>query len=132
MEHTEDGQTNLIRSYRDLVAWKKAMQLAKRAYGATKLFPKSEQYGLCQQLRRAAVSVPSNIAEGYGRGSRRDYLSFLRIARASLYEVETQILLAKELEFLTDKQAESLMQDTGECSRVLHGLIRSLTKEKKA
>ena len=120
-----------IKSYRDLVAWQKAMGLAKRVYGATKLLPKDEQYGLSQQLRRAAVSVPSNIAEGYGRGSRREYVSFLRTARASLYEVETQILLAQEMEYLTSKQAEALLSDAGECSRVLNGLIRSLTKTRE-
>ncbi len=83
-----------------------------------------------QQIHRAAVSVPSNIAEGYGRGSLRDYIRFLLTARGSLYEVETQILLAKELVYLTEKQTNSLMQDTGECSKVLNGLIVSLKKKK--
>jgi four helix bundle protein len=117
-----------IRSYRDLIAWQKAMALAKRVYGATNLFPKGEQYGLSQQLRRAAVSVPSNIAEGWGRGKRRDYASFLRTARASLYEAETHILLSRDLGYLTDKQSESLLRDSAECSRVLHGLIASLNR----
>lgn len=106
------------------------MALVKRLYGATGLFPKEEIFGLTQQIRRAAVSVPSNIAEGYGRGSLRDYIRFLLTARGSLYEVETQILLAKELEYLTEKQTSSLMQDTGECSKVLNGLIVSLKKKK--
>ncbi len=121
-----------IRSYRDLIAWQAAMALAKRVYGATKLFPKSELYGLCQQLRRAAVSVPSNIAEGWGRGMPRDYISFLRTARGSLYEVETQILLAREVEFLTVRQADSLLEDTSTCSKLLHGLIKSLREQQKA
>ena len=132
MKKGTHGDGKAIRSYRDLVAWQKAMALAKRVYGASKLFPKSEQYGLCQQVQRAAVSVPSNIAEGYGRGSRRDYVGFLRTARGSLYEVETQVLLARDLEYLTESQAESLLQDTGDCSRVLHGLIASLAERKKA
>jgi four helix bundle protein len=119
-----------IRSYRDLVAWQMGMALAKRVYGATRLFPREEQYGLTQQLRKAVVSVPSNIAEGYGRGSRRDYLSFLRTARGSLYEVETQVLLARGLEYLTEKQSGSLLEDVRKCSRVLQGLIRSLANEK--
>lgn len=120
-----------IRSYRDLLAWQKAMALAKRVYGATKLLPRDELYGLCRQLRRAAVSVPSNVAEGYGRGSRRDYASFLRIARASLYEMETQVLLAEDLQYLTAEQAQSLLIDTAECSRLLNGLIASLKERKK-
>jgi four helix bundle protein len=125
------GEKKQIRSYRDLIAWQKAMALARRVYGATKLFPKDELYGLCQQLRKGAVSVPSNIAEGYGRGSRRDYVSFLRTARASLYEVETQVLLAEELGYLTNKQADSLLADADECSRVLNGLINSLRERKE-
>ncbi len=116
-----------IRSYRDLVAWQKAMALAKRVYGATKLFPKEETYGLAQQMRRAAVSVPSNIAEGYGRGSRKDYVHFLHTARGSLYEVETHIFIAGDLDYLTNKQTDSLLEDTDECSRVLGGLIKSLS-----
>ena len=120
-----------IRHYRDLVAWQKTMALAKRVYGATELLPKSEDYGLKQQLRRAAVSVPSNIAEGYGRGSRRDYVNFLRTARGSLYELETQVLLAQSLDYLTRRQAESLLEDSAECSRVLNGLIGSLSGKKE-
>ena len=122
--------TTEIRSYRDLIAWQKAMSLAERVYSATKLFPENEQYGLCQQLRRAAVSVPSNIAEGWGRGSRRDYAAFLRTARGSLYEVETQTILANKLGYLTDEQAQALLAEADTCSRVLHGLIRSLTERK--
>ena len=119
-----------IRSYRDLIAWQKAMALAKRVYGATKLFPKEEMYGLVQQIRKAAVSVPSNIAEGYGRGSRMDYVRFLHMARGSLYEVETQTLISRDLSYLTDKQADSLLEDTDECSRLLGGLIKSLKTKK--
>ncbi len=122
--------SNEIRSYRDLVAWQKAMALAKRTYGATKLFPKEEMYGLVQQIRRAAVSVPSNIAEGYGRGSRMDYVRFLYTARGSLYEVETQTLIARDLGYLTDKQSDSLLEDADECSRLLGGLIKSLKTKK--
>ena len=115
-----------IQHYRDLIAWQKAMALAERIYGATKLLPRSEERGLKQQLRRAAISVPSNIAEGYGRGSRRDYIAFLRTARGSLYEIETQVLLAKKLKYLTEPQAASLLEDSAECSRLLNGLIGSL------
>jgi four helix bundle protein len=120
--------TGDIRSYRDLVAWQAGMALAKRVYGATRLLPKEEQNGLCQQMRKAAVSVPANIAEGWGRGRRPDYLRFLRIARGSLYETETQILLCRELAYLTDQQAGSLLKDSESSSKLLHRLIQSLER----
>ena len=100
--------------------------LAKRIYGATKLFPKEEMYGLVQQMRRAGISVPSNIAEGYGRGGRKEYAHFLHTARGSLYELETQIFISRDLSYLTDRQADSLLEDADECSRILGGLIKSL------
>jgi four helix bundle protein len=87
-------------------------------------------YGLVQQMRRAAVSVPSNIAEGYGRGGRKEYIHFLHIARGSLYEVETQTLIAGDLTYLTGEQVDSLLEDANECSRILGGLIKSLNTGK--
>ncbi len=117
-----------IRSYRDLIAWQAGIALVKRVYGATRLLPKEEQYGLCQQMRKAAVSVPANIAEGWGRGRRRDYVSFLRVARGSLYETETQVVLCRELAYLTDQQAGALLKDTESCSKLLHRLIQSLER----
>ena len=118
-----------VRSYNDLKAWQKARALVKRIYGATKLFPKEELYGLTQQIRRAAVSVPSNIAEGHGRKTIGEYLYHLTIARGSLYEVETQIILGGDLEYLTQPQVTSLLDDTTECAKVLQGLITSLKKK---
>ncbi|MBT3200612.1 MAG: four helix bundle protein [Phycisphaerales bacterium] len=115
-----------INDYRDLMAWQKARTLVKRIYGATRLFPTDEMYGLTQQIRRAAVSVPSNIAEGYGRGSLGDYIRFLQIARGSLFELETQVILANDLEYLTEKQTDSLIEDMRTCTRVLQGLITKL------
>ena len=115
-----------IKDYCDITAWRKARALVKRVYGATKLFPKDERYGLTQQIRRAAVSVPSNIAEGYGRGSLRDYIRFLQVARGSLFELETQTLLANDLEYLTEEQTNSLIEDIRLCTRVLQGLITKL------
>jgi four helix bundle protein len=84
-------------SYRDLIAWQKAMVLVREIYYATQAFPKEERYGLMSRLRRAAVSVPSNIAEGQARYSRREFHHFLNNARGSLAEVETQIMLANDL-----------------------------------
>src|SRR6476659_1156091 len=89
-----------VRSYQDLVAWQKAMDLVELVYGATRGFPREEVYGLTSQVRRAAVSVPSNIAEGQGRASTKEFLHHLSIARGSLFEVETQVLVAQRLGYL--------------------------------
>lgn len=115
-----------IRSHRDLFAWQKAVEFGLAIYAATRSFPESEKFGLVSQLRRAAVSVASNIAEGYGRGSKVDYIRFLRTARGSLYEIDTQLLFAGRLEFLGRATFEALETQLNECSRILVGLIRSL------
>ena len=115
-----------IKSYRDLIAWQTARRIVKAVYDASSAFPAQEIYGLTNQVRRAAVSVPSNIAEGWGRGTRKDYVRFLQNARGSLYEVETQVILANDLGFVVPEVPERLLLQTGECSRVLNGLIRSL------
>ncbi len=116
-----------IKTFRDLIAWQKAMRLAKEVYQATSLMPDSERFGLTAQMRRAAVSISSNIAEGYGRESLSDYIRFLKTARGSLMELETQLILAQDLEFLRSSLGLSeLLNETG---RVLQGLIGSL-KEK--
>ena len=112
-------------SYRDLVAWRKAMILVVQVYRATRTFPKDELYGLTSQLRRAAVSVPSNIAEGQARYSRREFHHFLSNARGSLAEVETQVMLAADLTYLPPKDAETLLFKSAEVGRILNGLIAS-------
>jgi len=117
-----------IKSYRDLIAWQKTMLLCCRVYDATSLFPKTEVFGLAQQLRRAAVSVPSNIAEGWGRGISGDYGPFLRTARGSLAEVETQLTISRELGFLSTERAGELLSFSDECSRILQGLIWSVER----
>jgi four helix bundle protein len=119
-----------IRSHRDLIAWQKAVELCVAIYSMTKLFPADERFGLVSQLRRAGVSVASNIAEGYGRGSRQDYVRFLRAARGSLYEIDTQLLLASRLEFMTPSSFQQIESQANECSRILLGLIRSLADDK--
>src|SRR5438045_422491 len=96
----KENEMAMVRTYRDLVAWQKSMTLAKPIYRATARMPKGEQFGLTQQIRRAVVSIPSNIAEGFGRQSRPDLLKFLRIARGSLNETATQLELAVELRML--------------------------------
>ena len=89
-----------VRNYRELIAWQKSMDLVERVYLATRSFPKEEVYGLCAQVRRAVVSIPSNIAEGQGRQTTREFVHFLSIAHGSLREVETQILIARRLNYL--------------------------------
>lgn len=115
-----------IQSHRDLVAWQKAFGLGLAIYEATGCFPADERFGLTSQLRRASVSVACNIAEGYGRGSTADYLRFLRVARGSLYEIDTQLLLALKLGYLAQDIHQSLNNQLDECGRVLAGLIRSI------
>ena len=115
-----------IRSHRDLIAWQKAVELTLSVYSATQRFPESEKFGLVSQLRRAAVSAASNIAEGYGRGTTTDYIRFLRTSRGSLYEIDTQLLIAHRLNYLAPEDFKAIESQLNECSRVLAGLIRSL------
>jgi len=119
----------MAESYKDLIAWRKAMTMALDIYTATRAFPRDEMYGLCSQLRRAAVSIPSNIAEGQGRYSRREFYRFLNNARGSLAEIETQILLARELALLPPKESDGLLKKAEELGRILNGLIASTRKE---
>jgi four helix bundle protein len=114
------------RSYRDLIAWQKAMKLAIRIYAATQPFPKEERYGITNQLRRAAVSVPSNIAEGQARFSQKEFHHFLSQARGSLVEIETQLLIAKDLKYLAPANADGLLAAADELGRLLNGLIASI------
>jgi four helix bundle protein len=120
-----------VKRYQDLVAWQKARLLVKVVYQASRGFPREEIYALTSQIRRAAVSVPSNIAEGYGRGSLNDYVRFLQTARGSLYELQTQLVLAGDLEYMPASQVEALIIQSDEVSRILQGLIASLVKLKE-
>ena len=113
-----------VKSYEELVVWQKAMLLAKRVYDVQKQLPKEEMYGLGDQIRRAVVSIPSNIAEGFGRGSDAEFKRFLAIARGSLFEVKTQLQLAESLGYLRlDEEISSLIDEVG---KLLNGLSRSL------
>jgi four helix bundle protein len=120
-----------IRSHRDLRAWQLGMELCKELYRLTKTMPESERFGLISQLRRAAVSVPSNIAEGYGRGTTADYIRFLRAARGSLYEIDTQTLIAMELHFVSEETFTAIQKHVNHCGQVLAALIRSLERKIK-
>jgi four helix bundle protein len=116
-----------IKSFRDLIAWQKAMELVVHVYQATESFPQREMFGLVNQMRRAAVSVPSNIAEGQGRLGTKEFRQFLGIARGSLQEVLTQIEIARRLEFLTGDASASLDERACEVARIVNGLLASLT-----
>jgi four helix bundle protein len=118
-----------VKSYRELVAWQKAMDLVEVVYRSTACFPKEEMYGLTSQVRRSAVSIPSNIAEGQGRTSTRDFLNFLSIAAGSLCEMETQLLLAQRLHYLAATAVAELLDRSAEVGRLLHGLRRALTRK---
>ncbi len=115
-----------VRSYRDLFAWQKVMDLAAGVYRVTETFPAREQFGLSNQMRRASVSIPSNIAEGQGRGTTKDDVHFLHIARGSLQELETHLLLAQRLTFASESEVQSLLSLADEVSRLVSGLMNSL------
>ncbi len=127
MLQTENNRLrDSIQSYRDLSAWQRARELVASIYELTAEFPADERFGLTAQLRRSVISVPSNIAEGYGRGARADYLRFLRIARGSLYEAEAQLVLAMDLGFMSRDEFEQIQLKIDAVAKPLWGLIRSL------
>lgn len=115
-----------LRSYRDLIAWKKAIDLAEAAYRLTAAFPAEERFGATSQIRRAAASVAANIAEGYGRGTRVSYLSFLRIARGSLRELETHLIIAERVRLAPAGDIRRLLELCDEEARILQGLVGKL------
>jgi four helix bundle protein len=116
-----------IKSHRDLIAWQKAMDLVVLVYEATAVFPKHELYGLTSQMRRAATSIPANIAEGQGRRSKSEFGQFLGNARGSLLELDTHLEVALRLKYLTPAQHERVQGHVVEVGRIINGLLRSLT-----
>jgi four helix bundle protein len=120
----------MLKNYKELNVWQKAYQLCIKIYKTTKRFPKEEIYGLTSQLRRAAISVPSNIAEGYGRQTTKEYIQALYIAYGSLCEVETQILLSKDLGYVENGDYNDLQNDLGDIERMLKSLIKSLENKR--
>jgi len=109
--------------FTNLEVWNKSRVLVKEIYNLTKNFPKEEMFALTSQIRRSTISIPSNIAEGIGRRSAKENLQFLYIARGSLYEVETQIILSFDLGFINAEQHQDLLSKIEECKRLLHGFI---------
>jgi four helix bundle protein len=118
-----------VRSYQDLIGWQKSIELVTNIYRLTQKFPKDEIYGLTSQMRRAAVSIPSNIAEGQGRHSRGEFRQFLGQARGSAFELESQIRIARNLKYLTLEDATFLLSRIHELGRILNGLLKSLERK---
>ena len=115
-----------MNNFRELKVWKKAMKLVKEIYLSTNYFPKEEQFGLTNQIRRCAVSIPSNIAEGAGRNSSKDFNRFLSISLGSCFELETQIIISKELKFLDLEKFNSIEKELVEIQKMIRGLQKSL------
>lgn len=118
----------MIRSYKDLEVWKKSIELVKKIYIITKQFPKEEVYGLINQMRRCAVSIPSNIAEGKSRQHTNEYIQFLYIALGSCAELETQLTISQELNYTEGDKLELLLVEIDHIGRMMRGLIKSLKR----
>lgn len=119
----------MLKNYKELVVWQKSYQLCIETYRITKGFPKEERFGLTSQTRRAAISTPSNIAEGYGRKTTREYVHALYVAYGSTCELETQVMLSRDLGFMTAEDMKRLQEGIGEIERMLKALIKSLEKK---
>jgi four helix bundle protein len=115
-----------LRSYRDLEVWRRSIDLVEAIYRASSAWPSDERFGLTGQVRRAAVSVPANVAEGAARQGTREFLQFLGVAKGSLAEVETHLILAERLEYLAAQKSETLLASAAEIGRMLSGLTKSL------
>ncbi len=120
----------MLKNYRDLIVWQKSYRLCLELYRITKKYPKEERYGLTSQIRRAAVSIPSNIAEGDGRKTTANYLRSLYIAYGSVCELETQLLLSGDLNYVNKESLKTLKDDTEGVERMLKALIKSLENKR--
>lgn len=122
----------MLKSHKELDVWKRSFQLCKPVYVLTNRLPAEERYGLAVQIRRAAVSIPSNIAEGYGRRSTKDYIRYLWIANGSLKELETQVLLLIELNYVAPDTCSPILREIGDIERMLNAMLKSLEKKVQA
>jgi four helix bundle protein len=125
----KDKKINMsaIRSFRDLIVWQKSVDMVVSVYKTTKQFPASEQFGITSQVRRAAVSVPANIAEGYGRNTKKEYANFLRIAHGSLSELEALLTISQKLSYCDEQEYSTLEKRTSEVARMLYALRKSIS-----
>lgn len=119
-----------MNTFRSLFVWQKSMAFVTEIYQLTSLFPKEEIYGLTSQIRRSSVSIPSNIAEGYGRDGDSDYLRFLNISMSSLFEIQTQLEISFNLKFLTENQFNKIYGESREIERMLSSFIRKIKDRK--
>ncbi len=115
-----------IESFKDLIVWQKGIELVNEIYKVTKPFPKEEMYGLSSQIRRAAISIPANIAEGWGRGTTKNYIQFLEISRGSLFELNTLIIISYNQEYLNREICDEIENKLNETGRMLNALITTL------
>lgn len=113
-------------TFRDLFIWQKSMNLVTNVYLITNSFPKEEVYGITSQIRRSSISIPSNIAEGYGRNGTKDYLKFLNIAIASLFELQTQLEITYNLKYITKEQFDIINEESKELERMISSFIRKV------
>lgn len=120
-----------VKTYKDLIAWQKSIVLVTEIYSLTRTFPADEKFGLTSQLNRAAVSVPSNIAEGWGRETSKNFLQFLRNSRGSIMEIQTQLIIAKNLKFVDEHNYQKLADKSEEVGKILQGLIKSINAKMK-
>lgn len=121
----------MIKTYKDLLVWKRSIELATKIYKITEKFPKEEVYGIISQMRRSVVSISSNIAEGRNKGTRRDFVQFLRIALGSTAELESQIEISKNLKFIKIEEYSQLISETSEIGMMLRAIIRKLNLNSK-
>jgi four helix bundle protein len=120
---------NKINSYKDLIVWQKSIALVTEIYKLTKTFPAEEKFGIVNQLNRAVVSIPANIAEGWGRESSKNYLQFLRISRGSLMETETLLVISKNLNYIDDENFRMISEKLDETGKILQGLIKGVQQK---
>ena len=116
----------IVNSYKELIVWQKSIALVSKIYSLTKQFPSDEKFGLTSQLNRASVSIPANIAEGWGRESRKNYIQFLRISRGSLFELETLLIISQNEKFITLEAFKDISLNTDEIARMLISMIKKL------
>ena len=126
MAREDDTQ---VRSYRDLIVWKQAMELAAVCYQKTNVFPATEAFGMTSQIRRSCASIPANNAEGNGRENTGSYIQFLRVAQGSLKELETHVLLARQVNLLVENDSADVLKRCEQVGKLLRGLIRSLQQK---
>ena len=115
-----------MNNFRELKVWQKAMNLVTNIYTSTSNFPQNEQFGITSQIRRSSVSIPSNIAEGFGRNTKNEFVRFLRISIGSLFELQTQLEISKNLKFITTEKFDNMLSESIEIEKMLKALIKSI------